>query len=87
MPHKLLTLDSFRARMQATGRVLYLMAGAEVIAKRLAKSPEEEEALRQRLGRQRTAFEPLFMQSLHLIAPADAPLDEVLADVLERVRL
>lgn len=86
VPHKLLAGEAFRKRMQASGRVLYLMAGAEAIAARMAKTPEEEAALRERLGRQRTAFEPYFMQTLHLLAPADGPLDQVLADVLERVR-
>ncbi|MDR3640803.1 MAG: hypothetical protein P4L39_05725 [Humidesulfovibrio sp.] len=87
VPHKLLTGESFRQRLQATGRVLYLMAGVEAIAARQAKSPEEEASLRERLGRQRTAFEPYFMQTLHLLAPADGPLAQVVADVLERVRM
>jgi shikimate kinase len=87
VPHKLLAGEGLRKRLQAGGRVLYLMAGAETIAARQAKTPEEEATLRERLGRQRTAFEPYFMQTLHLLAPADGPLDQVLADVLERVRL
>jgi len=87
VPHKLLSGEAFRQRLQATGRVLYLMAGVETIAARLATSPEEDGKLRERLGRQRVAFEPLFMQTLHLLAPADGPLPEVLADVLERVRM
>jgi len=87
VPHKLLAGDAFRQLLQATGRVLYLTAGVETIAARLAASPEEEGKLRERLGRQRVAFEPLFMQTLHLLAPADGPLPEVVADVLERVRM
>ncbi|GAB6124866.1 hypothetical protein [Humidesulfovibrio idahonensis] len=87
VPHKLLAGEAFRQRLQSTGRVLYLMAGVERIAARQAKTPEEDAALRERLGRQRTAFEPYFMQTLHLLAPADGPLAEVLADVLERVRM
>lgn len=83
VPHKLLLGEAFRQRLQATGRVLYLMAGVEAIAERLGLAPEE----RERLGRQRTSYEPLFMQTLQLIAPADGPLAEVLADVLERVRM
>jgi len=86
VPHKLLASEPFRLRMRAAGRVLYLMAGVETIAARLAATPQEEDALRQRLGRQRSAFEPSFMQTLHLLAPADGPLDAVVADVLERVR-
>jgi len=86
VPHKLLAAEPFRLRMRAAGRVLYLMAAVEAIAARLAASPQEEDALRQRLGRQRSAFEPMFMQTLHLLAPADGPLDAVVADVLERVR-
>jgi hypothetical protein len=63
------------------------MAGVEAIAARQAKNPEEEAQLRERLGRQRTAYEPWFMQMLHLLAPADGPLDQVLADAVERVRM
>lgn len=87
VPHKLLSAEAFRARLQATGRLLYLMASVEAIAERQAEEPEERAQLRERLGRQRTSYEPLFMQTLHLIAPADGPLAEVLADVLERVRM
>lgn len=87
VPHKLLTGEAFRQRLQATGQVLYLMASVETIALRLPGTPEERALLRERLGRQRTSYEPWFMQTLHLIAPADAPLAEVLADVLERVRM
>jgi len=83
VPHKLLTGEAFRQRLQSTGRVLYLMASVEAIAARLGMTQEE----RERLGRQRSTYEPLFMQTLHLMAPADAPLGEVLADVLERVRM
>lgn len=86
VPYKLLVGEAFRQRLSATGRVLYLMASVEAIAPRLAQTPEEQAKLRERLGRQRTSYEPLFMQTLHLIVTADAPLDEVLADVLERVR-
>lgn len=87
VPHKLLTGEPFRLRLAQTGRVLYLMASVEAIAARLSKSPEEEAALRERLGRQRTTYEPLFMQTLHLLAMADGPLDQVLAEALERVRM
>jgi shikimate kinase len=87
VPHKLLTCEAFRQRLSESGRVLYLMAGVEAIAARQTKAPEEEARLRERLGRQRTAFEPLFMQSLHLLVMADGPLDQVLAEALERVRM
>lgn len=86
VPHKLLLGETFRQRLSGTGRVLYLMASVEAIAPRLAGEPEEQARLRERLGRQRTAYEPWFMQILHLMVPADAPLAEVLPDVLERVR-
>jgi shikimate kinase len=87
VPHKLLLGEAFRLRLGATGRVLYLMASVEAMAGRLAKTPGEQASVRERLGRLRTSYEPLFMQTLHLMAPADAPLAEVLADVLERVRM
>ncbi len=87
VPYKLLLGEVFRQRLQSTGRVLYLMASVEAMAQRLATTPEEQEKARERLGRLRTAYEPLIMQTLQLMAPADAPLDEVLADVLERVRM
>lgn len=87
VPHKLLTSEGLRARISQSGRVLYLMAGVEAIAARQGKAPEEEARLRERLGRQRTAFEPLFMQSLHLLVMAEGPLDQVLAEALERVRM
>lgn len=87
VPHKLLTSEALRQRLSQTGRVLYLMAGVEAIAARQAQTPEEEALLRERLGRQRTAYEPWFMQMLHLLAPADGPLDQVLADAVERVRM
>lgn len=86
VPHKLLTSEKFRERMRAAGRVLYLMADVAALAARLAADPKEQDALRQRLGRQRTAFEPLFMQTLHLLVPADGTLDAVAADALERLR-
>jgi shikimate kinase len=87
VPHKLLTSEALRRRLAETGRVLYLMAGVEALAPRLAKSPAELDQVRERLGRQRTAYEPWFMQTLHLMAPVEGPLSEVLADVLERVTL
>lgn len=87
VPHKLLGLEELRARLNHTGRVLYLMAGVEAIAARLAASPQEEPALRERLGRQRSAYEPWFMQTLHLLVMADGPLEQVQAEALERVRL
>lgn len=83
VPHKLLTGEAFRQRLKTTGRVLYLMADVAAIAARTGMSPEE----RERLGRQRSAYEPWFMQTLHLLCPAEGPLDEVLADALERVRM
>ena len=90
VPHKLFAMESLRQRLSQTGRVLYLMASVEGIAARLAArpphTPEDEPKLRERLGRQRSSFEPLFMQTLHLLAMADGPLDQVLADALERVR-
>lgn len=87
VPHKLLASEAFRTRMAGSGRVLYLMAGVEAIAARLGKSAEDEARLRERLGRQRTAFEPLFMQCLHLLVMADAPLAQVQAEALERARM
>ncbi|MGE4265733.1 MAG: hypothetical protein AB7E46_14815 [Desulfovibrio sp.] len=87
VPHKLFASAALRQRLADTGRVLYLMAGVETIAARLAASREEEAALRERLGRQRSTYEPLFMQTLHLLAPADGPLEQVLAEALERVRM
>jgi len=87
VPHKLFTSEAFRQRLAGTGRVLYLMAGVETVAARLAKSQEEEVRLRERLGRQRSTYEPLFMQTLHLLAPADGPLEQMLAEALERVRM
>jgi len=91
VPHKLFTSEAFRQRLAGTGRVLYLMAGVEGIAARLAAAPpntrEDEPKLRERLGRQRSTYEPLFMQTLHLLAPADGPLEQVLAEALERVRM
>ncbi len=87
VPYKLLLGEEFRTRLGSTGRVLYLMASVEAMAERLATTAEEQAKVRERLGRLRTSYEPLFMQTLHLMAPADAPLDEVLADVLERVRM
>jgi len=91
VPHKLFTSAALRQRLADTGRVLYLMAGVETIAARLAAAPpnarEDEPKLRERLGRQRSTYEPLFMQTLHLLAPADGPLEQVLAEALERVRM
>ncbi|MDP3427929.1 MAG: hypothetical protein Q8S17_11210 [Humidesulfovibrio sp.] len=87
VPHELLLDEAFRQRLAATGRVLYLMASVEAMASRQASTPEEQAQARERLGRLRTSYEPLIMQTLHLMAPADAPLAEVLADVLERVRM
>ncbi|MBI5518743.1 MAG: hypothetical protein HY916_01640 [Desulfovibrio sp.] len=87
VPHKLLASEAFRSRMAASGRVLYLMAGVEAIAARKTGTPEEEARLRERLGRQRTAFEPLFMQCLHLLVMADGPLAQVQAEALERARM
>jgi shikimate kinase len=87
VPHKLLLGEAFRQRLGATGRVLYLMASVEAMAQRQADTPGDQAQVRERLGRLRTSYEPLIMQTLHLMAPADAPLAEVLADVLERVRM
>jgi len=87
VPHKLFAAESLRQRLGQTGRVLYLMASVESIAARQAATPEDESKLRERLGRQRSTFEPLFMQTLHLLSMADGPLDQVLAEALERVRM
>jgi shikimate kinase len=87
VPHKLLTDATLRQRLRETGRVLYLMADAGAIAARLAAGPEDREAQRQKAARQLAAFEPWFMQTLHLLVPASGPLDEVAAEALERARL
>lgn len=94
VPHTLLADASLRASVQAAGRVLYLMANAGTLAARKAKNPantpanaQEVQALCEGLGRLMGSFEPLFMQTLHLLVPADGPLDEVEALALERVRL
>jgi shikimate kinase len=86
VPHKLLGLEALRTRLHHTGRVLYLMAGVEAIAARLAASPQEEPALRELLGRPRSAYETWFMQTRHLLVMADGPLGQVQAEALERVR-
>lgn len=87
VPHKLLTEPALRQRLRATGRVLYLMADAGTLAARLAADPGEQEQLRQRLARQLAAYEPWFMETLHLLVPALGPLDEVVDMALERARL
>lgn len=87
VPHKLLTEPALRQRLRQTGRVLYLMADAGSLAARLAEAPEEREALRQRLARQLAAYEPWFMETLHLLVPAAGPLDAVADMALERARL
>jgi len=90
VPHKLLTNADMRVRIQASGRVIYLMANVGALTRRLAKTPDDTPAtlaLRDSLGQLMSAFEPLFMQTLHLLVPADGPLDEVEAMALERVQL
>ncbi len=90
VPHTLLADAPLRAALQASGRVLYLMANAGTLAARKAKDSgdtQEVQALCEGLGRLVGSFEPLFMQTLHLLVPADGPLDEVEAMALERVRL
>lgn len=90
VPHTLLADAPLRTAIQGSGRVLYLMANAGTLAARKAKNPGdtlEVQALCEGLGRLVGSFEPLFMQTLHLLVPADGPLDEVEAMALERVRL
>lgn len=87
VPHKLLTDAALRERLRAAGRVIYLMADAGALAARATADPQEREVLRQRLARQLAAYEPWFMQTLHLLVPAGGPLDEVAAQALERARL
>lgn len=86
VPHKVLASETMRRLLSETGRVLYLMASVEAIAERLTQDPAEQARLRERLGRQRSAYEPWFMQTLHLLVPADGPFESVLAEALERVR-
>lgn len=87
-PHKLLADEAIRQRLASTGRVLYLMANAGVLADRLAQTREgqDPEALRRGLVNLIGVFEPLFMQTLHMLVPAEGPLDEVEGLALERVR-
>lgn len=87
VPHPLLAEESLRRRLMASGRVLYLMANAGSLVARLAKPGQDPEALRRGLGNLVGTFEPLFMQTLHMLAPADGSLDEVEALALERIRL
>ncbi len=88
VPHKLMADEGFRQRLASTGRVLYLMANAGVLADRLAKARQgqDPEALRQGLVNLIGTFEPLFMQTLHMLVPAEGPLGEVEALALERLR-
>lgn len=88
VPHKLMADEAFRQRLADTGRVLYLMANAGVLAGRLAaaKPGQDVDALRQGLVNLIGTFEPLFMQSLHMLVPAEGPLDEVESLALERLR-
>lgn len=91
VPHKLLADDAFRQRLAATGRVMYLMAHAGVLADRLAtarsaQEGQDPEALRRGLVGLMGTFEPLCMQILHMLVPAEGPLDEVEALALERLR-
>lgn len=87
-PHKLLADEAIRQRLAATGRVLYLMANAGVLAARLAgqRPGQDPEALRPGLVNLIGTFEPLFMQTLHMLVPAEGPLDEVESLALERLR-
>jgi shikimate kinase len=90
VPHTLLADPELRAAIQASGRVIYLMTNIGAIVRRLAKEPGESEAtlaLRDGMARLLGTYEPLFMQTLHLLVPADGPLEEVEALALERVRL
>ena len=80
VPHTLLAEAELRSAIQASGRVLYLMANIGAIVRRLAKEPGESEAtlaLQDGMVRLLGTYEPLFMQTLHLLVPADGPLEEV----------
>lgn len=88
VPHRLLADEALRQRLASTGRVLYLMANAGALAQRLAaaKPGQDPEALLRGLINLMGTYELLFMQTLHLLVPAEGTLDEVEALALERLR-
>lgn len=71
------------------GRVFYLVAAPQFIWERQLKERpgQDPEALRQAVSARYFAAEPLFMQALHFILPGERPLEELAADLLERLRL
>ena len=81
-----------RAFMRAEGRVFYLAAPAEVLAARLAAAPESSQrpSLTGRPSGEEAALvlaerEPLYLEAAHHVVAAEAPLEQVAADIVRRL--
>jgi shikimate kinase len=79
-----------RAFMRAAGRVFYLAAPAEILAARLAAAPEsgQRPSLTGRpawaeAARVLAEREALYLETAHQVIAADAPLERVVAEMLE----
>ncbi|MFW5489199.1 MAG: shikimate kinase AroL [Desulfovibrio sp.] len=86
--------DENRDVLRDTGRVFYLMADPGLLAGRLAKDPNEAQRpaltdmdLRQELAATLTEREPLYMGVANFILQAGAPLESLVEDVLEKLKM
>ena len=77
------------AGLRCLGRVFYLVSAPPFICERLLRERpgESPEALLQAVSGRFFAAEPLFMQALHFLVPGERPVEELAADVLERLSL
>jgi hypothetical protein len=77
------------AALHRLGRVFYLVAAPQFIFERLLREDPgaDPAALRRAVSERFFAAEPVFMQALHFLLPGERPLEEMAADVLERLCL
>ena len=82
-----------RVFMRATGLVFYLAVPAEILASRLAAEPENRQrpSLTGRPADEEAALvlaerEALYLEAAHQVIVAEPPLEQVVTDILRRLR-
>lgn len=83
VPEELAAADGLMEPLRETGRVVYLMADAPLLAERLGARPEEREALVDKLRE----LEPKLMAGMHYLVPMFLDHEEILDRVLSFLRL
>jgi shikimate kinase len=84
--------EANRATLKDRGKVFYLMADVGLLASRIMNDPKqaqrpsltEADGVEEELARTLTEREPLYMQTLDFIVPAEQPLAEIVDSIVEK---